>query len=126
MGQIHLEGSPLDRRQTVQAHPELTVLNEALRGALPNLELEVRGNDCCWRWHDRSSPADRILWPVVRSAADLVTSDQADRIRECAGENCSWLFLDSSRNRSRRWCSMASCGNRAKARRHNARRIADR
>jgi predicted RNA-binding Zn ribbon-like protein len=43
-------------------------------------------------------------------------------VGECEGEGCSWLFLDTSRNRSRRWCSMEDCGNRAKARRHYERR----
>jgi predicted RNA-binding Zn ribbon-like protein len=103
------------------ARSDLAVLNATLRRALPCLELGVRGTGCCWRWKDASSVVDRILWPVARSAADLVTSDRSDRIRECAGSGCSWLFLDASRNRSRRWCSMSSCGNRAKARRHYAR-----
>ena len=100
---------------------DLAILDVALRDALPNLELGLRGDGCCWRWGETPSVTDRILWPVVRSAADLVTSDRACLIRECAGESCSWLFLDASRNRSRKWCSMSSCGNRAKARRHYAR-----
>jgi predicted RNA-binding Zn ribbon-like protein len=57
------------------------------------------------------------LYPIVKSAADLLVSAQLDRIRVCADPQCGWLFLDSSRNRSRRWCSMDTCGNRAKARR---------
>ncbi|HXO42658.1 MAG TPA: CGNR zinc finger domain-containing protein, partial [Thermoanaerobaculia bacterium] len=52
------------------------------------------------------------------SAAELLTSDKWRRVRECAGSDCTWLFLDRSRNRSRRWCAMQTCGNRAKARRH--------
>jgi predicted RNA-binding Zn ribbon-like protein len=103
---------------------DLGVINATLRSALPNLVLGAGANGCCWLWCNVTSPSDRILWPVVRSLADLVTSDQAERIRECAGATCSWLFLDTSRNRSRKWCSMSSCGNRAKARRHYARRTA--
>ncbi|HSN54584.1 MAG TPA: ABATE domain-containing protein [Candidatus Sulfomarinibacteraceae bacterium] len=108
----------------VPPRPELAILNGALRDALPNLELGLRGDGCCWRWGDASSVTDRILWPVVRSTADLVTSDRACLIRECAGESCRWLFLASSRNPSRKWCSMSSCGNRVKARRHYARTAA--
>jgi predicted RNA-binding Zn ribbon-like protein len=106
-------------RAPVRRH--LAVINSMLRAALPNLELGVRGGGCCWRWSDASTVADRILWPVARSAADLLTGDEVALLRECAGEGCSWLFLDRSRNHRRKWCSMSSCGNRAKARRHYAR-----
>lgn len=57
-------------------------------------------------------------WPIVYSAAKLLASSGLDRVRQCAGDDCGWLFLDTSRNHSRRWCDMADCGNRAKARRH--------
>lgn len=102
----------------------LEIINQALRQTLPNLRIGVHDGGCCWQWHGASSVRDRVLWPVVRSTADLLTSNAADLIRLCAGDGCSWLFLDSSRNRSRKWCSMASCGNRAKARRHYARKRA--
>jgi len=62
-----------------------------------------------------------ILAPVIRAAADLLTSPDAGRVRECGSDTCSWLFLDRSKNGTRRWCDMAVCGNRAKARRHYAR-----
>jgi predicted RNA-binding Zn ribbon-like protein len=62
--------------------------------------------------------ARRILWTVARSAAELLTSDHLGAVRVCAGSGCGWLFLDLSRNRSRRWCAMSDCGNREKARRH--------
>jgi predicted RNA-binding Zn ribbon-like protein len=61
-------------------------------------------------------PVERIAIEAVRSAAELLVSNQLDRIRRC-GE-CGWLFYDASRNHLRRWCSMEICGNRAKARRH--------
>ena len=67
------------------------------------------------------SELDRILWPVALSAAELLTSPDRDRVKECASHDCSWLFLDMSRNRSRRWCDMKVCGNRAKARRFSER-----
>jgi predicted RNA-binding Zn ribbon-like protein len=58
---------------------------------------------------------------VVRTAIDLLTSERRGRVSTCANEKCQWLFLDTSKNRSRRWCTMASCGNRAKARRFHDR-----
>jgi predicted RNA-binding Zn ribbon-like protein len=58
-----------------------------------------------------------LLWPIARSAADLLTSERITTVRECAAETCAWLFLDKSRGQRRRWCDMKVCGNRAKARR---------
>jgi predicted RNA-binding Zn ribbon-like protein len=55
-----------------------------------------------------------VLWSV----ADLLASDKLASVKRCANEECRYLFLDDSKSGSRRWCSMASCGNRAKARRH--------
>lgn len=69
-------------------------------------------------WFNKEDALDRILWPVVRSASDLLTSEALGDVRVCASEDCRWLFLDTSKNHSRRWCDMKSCGNRAKARRH--------
>ena len=66
------------------------------------------------RWRSWSG----LLWPVVRDAAELLVAGELRRVGKCCGDNCDWLYLDTSRNRSRRWCDMQSCGNRAKARRH--------
>lgn len=72
-----------------------------------------------WQWESGGkTPLDRILWPIAQSAADLLTSAELQMVRFCEAPDCEWLFLDRSRNRSRRWCDMASCGNRQKARRH--------
>jgi predicted RNA-binding Zn ribbon-like protein len=59
---------------------------------------------------------DEVAWAVVWSAAQLLASDRLALVHECAGESCTWLFLDTTRNHSRRWCDMKGCGNRAKAR----------
>jgi predicted RNA-binding Zn ribbon-like protein len=72
---------------------------------------------CTFEWHTHDA-LDRPLWPVAVSATNLVASEDALRVKECATDNCNWLFLDASKNRSRRWCEMQECGNRAKARRH--------
>ena len=92
----------------------LDVLNEHLSNAL--VRRRLTHNDCTYRWEwDTEDALDRVLWPVVQSAAELLTSDRLDRVRECGADNCAWLFLDQSKNRSRRWCDMAVCGNRVKA-----------
>jgi predicted RNA-binding Zn ribbon-like protein len=78
-----------------------------------------------WGWSGRG--LDAPLWPITRSAADLLTSDEErPLVRECGADDCAWLFMDTTRNRSRQWCSMQACGNREKARRHYQRRRARR
>jgi predicted RNA-binding Zn ribbon-like protein len=71
-----------------------------------------------WVWSGRDP--DRPLWPVAVAAVDLLRSDRLARVKECA--NCSWLFVDASRNGSRRWCSMDECGAQVKMRRYRAAR----
>jgi predicted RNA-binding Zn ribbon-like protein len=97
----------------------LAALNAALPAALSHRRL-ARGSEGGFRWEwDRPAGAlDAMLWPVVHSAAALLASDELSALRECAADSCAWLFLDHSRNHSRRWCDMKVCGNRTKARRH--------
>jgi predicted RNA-binding Zn ribbon-like protein len=70
-----------------------------------------------WSWDVGHGLLDRPVWPVALSAADVLMSERLALVRECAFETCGWLFLDTSRNQTRRWCDMKVCGNRAKARR---------
>jgi predicted RNA-binding Zn ribbon-like protein len=65
---------------------------------------------------------DVILLPVLESARELLTSDRARRVRQCPADDCGWLFVDTSRNGTRRWCRMSGCGAKAKMRRYRARR----
>lgn len=65
--------------------------------------------------------ADSPIAIVVRSAVCLLSSDELARVRVCAAEDCNWLFVDASKNGSRRWCDMNVCGNREKAKRFYAR-----
>ncbi len=99
----------------------LTALNYHLAQALPHLQLQTTPARFSWCWRELGLALDQMLWPVACSAAELLTSPEQNRIRECAAPDCGWLFLDLSRNRSRRWCDMETCGNRTKARRHYAR-----
>ncbi len=103
------------------AEEDLALLNEALPQALNGPALVPSGAGFAWRYHTGSG-LDCMLWPILRSAAMLLTSPDLERVGQCADDRgCGYLFFDSSRNRSRRWCDMNSCGNRAKAIRHQTR-----
>lgn len=104
------------------AEGDLDILNKALAETMSNACIVLEGNGFTWDWADRENRLERVFWPVVRSAADLLTSEELDAVRICAAEDCNWLFLDTSKNHSRRWCDMKTCGNRAKVRRHYERR----
>jgi predicted RNA-binding Zn ribbon-like protein len=94
-------------------------INDFALVALQHRKLAQRNGEYRWEWQSNGSDLlDRILWPIAESAAELLTSEARAAIRECRAPDCEWLFLDHSRNRSRRWCDMKSCGNRQKARRH--------
>jgi predicted RNA-binding Zn ribbon-like protein len=99
----------------------LAVVNEALVAALGHTRLAADGGGFFWDIDDDGTNLDRPLWSVMRKAAELLTSDRRKQVRECSGDECSWMFLDTSKNHSRLWCSMSGCGNRAKVRRHRAR-----
>jgi predicted RNA-binding Zn ribbon-like protein len=107
----------------------LSALNRELSGALSRLRVApAAGEAYVWAW-DRSgdgggAPLDRPLWPVARSAAELLTSPKLGRVKVCAGEGCGWMFLDESRNASRRWCDSRDCGNRERVRKYLARKRA--
>ena len=69
-----------------------------------------------WGWPATDDLA-RPLWPIARGAVDVLTSpEERARIRECASDTCAWVFVDRTKNHSRRWCDMGGCGNRAKVR----------
>jgi predicted RNA-binding Zn ribbon-like protein len=112
--------SAIAGRRTVPADA-LAVLNRVVPEAFGKRCLERQGRPLAWAWRHAEPPElDRVLWPAVWSAAELLTSSELDRVRQCAGAGCAWLFIDRSKNGTRRWCDMSVCGNRAKARRHYA------
>jgi predicted RNA-binding Zn ribbon-like protein len=96
---------------------DLVSLSAAVADAQNHAQIVLKANGFIWDWAGNAGDLDRMLWPVVRSAADFLTSDELDTVRVCASDRCNWLFLDTSKNHSRRWCNMKSCGNREKARR---------
>ena len=102
---------------------ELAAFNNFLSHAMMHSEVVPGENTYTWAWSNDGDPFHRMLWTLVREAAALITSSEIKRVGECADDRgCGYLFIDTSRNHSRRWCSMESCGNRAKAKRHYRKR----
>jgi predicted RNA-binding Zn ribbon-like protein len=93
-------------------------LNSALAQAPGHLRVHKNSGRIETEWTSAADGLGQILFPVLTSAAELLASPRVGRIRECGSNDCTWLFVDESRNRSRRWCDMRACGNRMKARRH--------
>lgn len=101
----------------------LEYLNEVVRRTVKWRRLAPSSNDpgiaCQWDFDD--APPIALLGPVAWKAAELLELGPLDRLKECPADSCGWLFVDTSRNRSRTWCSMATCGNNAKVRRFRKR-----
>jgi len=98
---------------------ELAALNSEVAVTMAHAWVVPSGDSNGYRWSWARQNIDAPLWPITRSAADLLTSDEERAlVRECGADDCAWLFMDTTRNRSRQWCSMQGCGNREKARRH--------
>jgi predicted RNA-binding Zn ribbon-like protein len=89
--------------------------------ALGRARLSWIDGHCELTWVGREADLDRAWWPVAVAAAELLESNELGRVRMCAGQGCGWLFLDRSRNNSRRWCASGDCGNRARVDRFRAR-----
>jgi predicted RNA-binding Zn ribbon-like protein len=105
---------------------DLKLLNQMVSQAMTHRQVVSRAGEFRWEWDSECDEPDMILWKVAMSAADLLTSDEVTRVRECEDDRgCGYLFIDMSKNHSRRWCSMDSCGNRAKALRHYSRSKAE-
>jgi len=107
------------KRQRV-AGGDLQDFNERLRQASRHRVLCEQAGHFAWRWEGLDRELEAPLWPVVQQAADLLASPNVKFVRACGRESCRWLFLDTSKNHSRRWCDMKVCGNRVKARRYYA------
>lgn len=99
----------------------LQAFQNIYQNAIRHAEFHPVANHYRLTWPAAAHPLERVLWEIARSAANLLTSEALTRVRQCSGEACSWLFVDTSRNRLRRWCDMKACGNRAKVRRFRRR-----
>jgi predicted RNA-binding Zn ribbon-like protein len=102
------------------ARGAIDILSRELSIARDHERLKPSAGAFVWVWDDQNA-LDRVIWEVARWAAELLTSGELSKLRQCGGQECGWMFLDTSRNRSRQWCEMKECGNRAKVRRFRAR-----
>jgi predicted RNA-binding Zn ribbon-like protein len=104
---------------------DVEALNTAVR-RLNACSLVIPGDGkAAWQWLDKSSDAHPLIGKIVRSAVELLTSRDIERVKMCAADDCGWLFIDDSRSRNRRWCEMRTCGSRHKARVYYQRKRAD-
>src|SRR6267154_2752857 len=122
-------GSGMEPRDQISRSPVSRSEREGRRRqGCPRGSLGHRSGACArlswtgeaYRWSlDPSAAAlDAAMQPLVESAVNLLTSAKLERLRRCGNSTCYWLFVDETRNHSRRWCEMASCGNVLKVRRH--------
>lgn len=100
---------------------DLKRLNRELALARRRQKLAAAENGFAYEWIDSDTALDSMLWQVSDSAAEMLLREDSTRIRQCGSDVCNWLFLDTSRNRSRQWCDMKDCGNLAKVRRFRQR-----
>jgi predicted RNA-binding Zn ribbon-like protein len=96
---------------------DLKPLNAQLNVSLGHVRMAGTGKRLTTTWWP-ANDLDLPVWQVTASACAVVTSDDRDRLKQCPGEQCGWLFVDESSNHSRRWCDSRLCGNRARVRAH--------
>jgi predicted RNA-binding Zn ribbon-like protein len=96
----------------------LAWVGNALHDCCARRYLSIEGAEVHWTWRSGARCTDYLLYPVLTAATDLLTSASRGLVRQCEDAGCGWLFLDRSNARKRRWCSMADCGNRNKARKY--------
>jgi predicted RNA-binding Zn ribbon-like protein len=119
---FHIALSAADEK--IPQHADLSRLNSEIRAGLSRLSISPSndGKGYAWQWSENDLKPEHLLAPIARSAAELlVQPDLVAKVHQCQGDNCGWLFVDCSKNHSRRWCDMRDCGNRAKVRRHRKR-----
>lgn len=98
----------------------LDALSRRFKAALEPQQLHWNDGHLDWCWPQMEPRAELPLWILSLSAASLMISADMRRVRACENPECRWLFLDASKNHTRRWCDMRVCGNRMKARRFKA------
>jgi predicted RNA-binding Zn ribbon-like protein len=95
----------------------MVALNEFVQEAAQHSRIVPGRTQFQWRMDNAADDLESPIWPIVRSAADLLVSEHLQHVRACSSKTCQWLFVDTSKNHRRRWCDMRLCGNRAKSRR---------
>ncbi len=100
---------------------ELVSLELFIQQASAQRQFRADPDHVFWKWRTVTQNVAVPLWLITQEAADLLLSKRITLLRACAVETCRWLFLDTSKNHTRRWCDMKVCGNRMKARRFQQR-----
>jgi predicted RNA-binding Zn ribbon-like protein len=109
-------------RGTSPADTDLMILNSILARLTSGAKVVARSDKFEWQWNFDENALVAPLYLVALAAVDLMTSENCRWVGQCADENgCGWLFVDTSKNHSRRWCDINDCGNRAKQRRYQQR-----
>jgi predicted RNA-binding Zn ribbon-like protein len=112
-----------EAHKTQPDQDDMNHLKRAYITALSHANLSLTPDEYQWQWPTDDGELDTMLWAIAHAAVDLLCSPNVQRIKECPGaDDCGWLFLDASKNGTRRWCSMEGCGSRVKMRRQYARR----
>jgi len=96
---------------------DMELLNKACAAARKNQRIIYRSGNFSWEFDVQEYNPDMIMHHVAIAAAELLTSEKLLQLKQCKGEDCGWLFIDTSKNRKRVWCDMKDCGNLAKVRR---------
>ena len=112
--------SSLDGHPPAATH--LKILERHLQTAPLHQKLQWKDSALEWSFAGAEDAADLPVWLLAQSASGLITSEAMPRLRACDNLECKWLFLDTSKNHTKRWCDMKVCGNRMKARRFKAQR----
>jgi predicted RNA-binding Zn ribbon-like protein len=103
-----------ERRAVPEEHRQALVALHAR--CLSHADLEVRDGVYLWSWTPRRDILSALLGPITLSALTLLMERDLTRTKRCEGLECGWMFLDTTKNKTRRWCEMRVCGNRSKVR----------
>jgi predicted RNA-binding Zn ribbon-like protein len=100
---------------------QVVTLEKHFHAAALHRRLMPADGQLAWTWSGVEQRAEIPLWRLAEAASELLVSSDVERVKDCGDPTCRWLFLDTSKNHTRRWCDMKTCGNRMKARRHQTR-----
>jgi predicted RNA-binding Zn ribbon-like protein len=100
----------------------LETLERHFQEARRHQRLHRKATRLEWSFAGMEDASELPLWLLALSASNLITYEPTPMIRACDNSECQWLFLDTSKNHTKRWCDMKICGNRMKARRFKAQR----
>ena len=104
------------------SNDDLKLLNSVLANLTRRAQVVYHAGQFAWQWNFDLDALEAPLGLIALSAVDLMTSEHYRWVGQCADEDgCGWLFVDTSKNHSRRWCDINDCGNRAKQRRYQKR-----